>query len=118
MRKVTPSEIRSSIIEEALKYRRKKQLFESVKAINSELKQLNEVGMVGSFGFKTDSDVSNKTTTGFESSQNISHIAQLEKEMAVDQPSPIKEDVLDEVNRLKEELAALKQENEQLKSKK
>ena len=114
MKKITPSAIKAAIVEQALKIKRKKELYENVLSINNELKQLNEVGMIGGFGFQMPGDVSNKTKTGFVETPNISHIAELEKEMQVE---PIKEDMLDEVSRLKEELATLKQENETLKSK-
>lgn len=120
MKKITPSAIKAAIIEEAIKINRKKELYESVLTINTELKQLNEVGWVGTFGFQNPNDVSNKSKTGFVNDfQNISHIAQLERDMQASEEAktPIKEDVLDEVNRLKEELSALKKENENLKSK-
>jgi hypothetical protein len=120
MKKITPSAIKAAIIEEAIKIKRKKELYESVRTINGELKQLNEVGWVGTFGFQGPSDISNKTKTGFVNDfQNISHIAELEREMQAEEAvAPITEDVLDEVNRLKTELAALKRENEELKTKK
>lgn len=120
MKKITPTAIKAAIVEEALKIKRKKELYENVRNINSELKQLNEVNWVGSFGFQVPGDNHLKTKTGFVNDfQNISHIAELEKEMQAEESvSPIKEDVLDEVNRLKEELAALKKENEELKTKK
>lgn len=116
MKKITPTAIKEAIIEEALKIKRKKELYESVLTINKELKQLNEVGMVGSFGFKSANDVSNKTKTGFEADfQNISHIADLEREMQV--TTTIKEEVIDEMQKLKEEIETLRQENENLKNK-
>ena len=118
-KKVTPSSVRAAIVEEALKIKRKKEIYESVVNINAELKQLNEVNWVGSFGFQVPGDNSQKTKTGFVNDfQNISHIAQLERDMqSKEETTPIKEDVLDEVNRLKEEIAALKKENEGLKNK-
>ena len=115
MKKVTPTAIKEAIIEEALKIKRKKELYESVLTINKELKQLNEVGMVGAFGFKGPEDASSKTKTGFvEDFQNISHIAELEMEMAKN-ATPITEEVIDEMQKLKNEIEALKKENEELK---
>ncbi|GIV44027.1 MAG: hypothetical protein KatS3mg035_1150 [Bacteroidia bacterium] len=120
MKKITPSAIRTAIVEEAIKLKRKKELYESVVSINKELKQLNEVSWVGSFGFQAPSDNSNKTKTGFVNDfQNISHIVELEREMkSEEEVAPIKEDVLDEVAKLKAEIESLKKENEALKSKK
>lgn len=117
MKIITPSSIKEAIVEEALRIKRKKEIYESVISFNKELKQLNEVGMVGSFGFQSNSDVSNVSKTGFINDfQNISHIADLEREMGAEQT--ITEDVVDEVSKLKEEIAALKKENENLKTKK
>ena len=119
MKKITPSDIRSAIVEEALKRKEKKQLYESAKNINNRLAQLNEVNWVGTFGFQGPSDNSNKTKTGFVNDfQNISHIAELEREMQSEETPTIQEDTIDEVTKLKEEIEALKKENEQLKTKK
>jgi len=55
MKKISQKEIVQAIITEALTIKRKKQLFEEAKKINSELKQLNEYGHPGvmaGFGFK------------------------------------------------------------------
>lgn len=119
MKKITPSDIRAAIVEEALRRKEKKQLYESAKNINNRLAQLNEVNWVGTFGFQGPSDNSNKTKTGFVNDfQNISHIAELEREMQSEETSTIQEDTIDEVTKLKEEIEALKKENEQLKTKK
>jgi hypothetical protein len=120
MKKITPSSIKAAIVEEALKIKRKKELYESVLSINTELKQLNEVGWVGTFGFNNPHDISNKSKTGFANDfQNISHIAQLERDMQIkDDANTLKEEELNEVNKLKEEIASLKKQNEELKSQK
>jgi hypothetical protein len=118
---ISPNAVKQAIIEEAFKLKRKQELYEAIKTINSELGQLNEAGMVASFGFATPSDNMNKTKTGFVNDfQNISHVAALAAEMdAADKAaSPINEDVLDEVAKLKEELQKLKEENESLKKSK
>ena len=116
---ISPITIKQAIVAEAIKIKRKKELFEAVKQINTELSQLNEVGMVGSFGFQAANDNINKTKTGFVNDfQNISHVAALAAEMdASDKSKAINEDVLDEVAKLKEELQKLKEENESLKNK-
>lgn len=120
MKKIAPSEIRKAIVEQALIRKEKVQLYESAKNINNRLAQLNEVNWVGTFGFQSASDNSNKTKTGFVNDfQNISHIAELEREMqAEEENKTIQEDVVDEMTKLKEEIEALKKENEELKSKK
>ena len=117
-KKISPETIKQAIIEEAIKTKRKHELFEEVKKIDAELAKLNEgVTMAGSFGFANPADNMNKTKTGFVSDfQNISHVAALAAEMAVSEKTPtINEDVIDEVARLKEELQKLKEENENLK---
>lgn len=118
---ISPNAIKQAIIEEALKLKRKQELYLEVKNINSELATLNEgMGMVASFGFKSPSDSANTTKHGFVNDfQNISHVAALAAEMdaAEKKSNPINEDVLDEVAKLKEELQKLKEENEALKNK-
>src|ERR1035437_6645557 len=101
---ISPIAVKQAIIEEAFKLKRKNELYEEVKKINSELGKLNEgIGMVASFGFNSPSDTMNKTKTGFVNNQNISHIAALTAEMdASDKLKAINEDVLDEVAKLKE----------------
>lgn len=118
---ISPNAIKQAIIEEAIKTKRKLELYEEVKRINSELASLNETrGMVASFGFNTPNDAMNVSKTGFVNDfQNISHVAQLAAEMAeTEKPASINEDVLDEVAKLKEELQKLREENESLKNNK
>ena len=117
---ISPIAVKQAIIEEAFKLKRKYELYEEVKKINSELGKLNEgMGMVASFGFSTPTDNMNVTKTGFVNSQNISHVASLASEMdASDKIKAMNEDVLDEVAKLKEELQKLKEENEHLKNSK
>lgn len=117
---ISPNAIKQAIVEEALRIKRKKELYESVKQINSELKQLNEVGMVGSFGFAAPNDNINKSKTGFVNDfQHISHVAELAAEFASeDNASAINEDSLNEVDKLKEEIKKLQEENEALKNSK
>lgn len=105
--------IKKAIVEEALKIKRKKEIYEEVKKYNNELKTLNEnMGMIGSFGFQSPNDISNKTKTGFVNDfQNISHIAQLEKEMAeTEETEKLNEE--SEVSRLKAENEALRKQLE------
>lgn len=115
---ISPSTIKQTIVAEALKIKRKKELFEAVKKINTELSQLNEIGMVGSFGFQGPSDTINKTKTGFANDfQQISHVAELAAEFASEDKSTVNEDILDETAKLKEEIEKLKAENKSLKNK-
>ena len=81
-----------TIQKEAQAYVRKANIYETIKQLNSELKNLYENSpMVMSFGFKTETDGLNKTKTGFEGTQNISYIAQLEKEMGESKESSLNE---------------------------
>lgn len=117
MKKITPTDIKAAIVEEALRRKEKKQLYENAKSINNRLAQLNESSWVGTFGFQGAADNSSKTKTGFVGEfQNISHIAELEREMQAEE-SMIQEDTVDEMTKLKEEVEALKKENEELKKK-
>jgi transcriptional regulator with PAS, ATPase and Fis domain len=105
--------IKKAIVEEALKIKRKREIYEEVKKYNNELKTLNEhIGMIGSFGFQSPNDVSNKTKTGFVNDfQNISHIAELEREMAsTEDAEKLNEE--NEINRLKAENEALRKQLE------
>lgn len=82
-KKITKEEILKTIKDEAYVIKRKKELYEELKKMNGELKNLNECrGMAGTFGFKMPGDVMNKTAggTGFENPQDISHVAQLERD--------------------------------------
>ncbi len=85
----------------------KHQLYEDIKRINGELKALYESAppVVGSFGFITGEGSQDKNNvTGFVGNQNISYIAQLEKEMGIEP-----------TNTINEENETLKLENEQLR---
>lgn len=107
MKKITPSEIKKAIVENAISIKRKRELYNEVKRINNELKSLNEgMGIAGSYGFKSDDDVMNKSKNGFKDDgfQNISHIAELADEMK-------DEEETEEMS----ELDKLKKENEKLK---
>lgn len=83
-KKIDKNKILTLIAEEAKVIKRKKELYEEVKKINEELKSLNECGLTGAFGFMGDKGAGNPS--GFEMPQNISHIAQLEKDMAMEEP--------------------------------
>jgi hypothetical protein len=113
---ISPNAIKQAIVEEAIKSKRKQELYEEIKKINSELGQLNEVGMVGSFGFSAPGDKSQVSKTGFVGTQNISHVAALAAEFAESDKAPVNEDVIDEVAKLKEENKKLQEELEALKN--
>lgn len=114
--KLDKNVILEAIQKEADAFVRKTAIFEEVKKLNSELKNLYENGpMLTSFGFKADADTSQKFKTGFEGSQNISFIAQLEKEM--EESNNSNESKLNEVEGLKQANEVLRQELEVLKSK-
>ena len=117
--KLTQEQILSMIKEEAGIYKRKIELYNEVKKINSELKTLNEgMSMCGTHGFKSNpDDVSNKSHNGFVNSRNISHIADLAMEMGPEEnememeKSP--EDLKMENEILKREIEELKQNQKQ-----
>lgn len=119
-KKISPSLIKKAILEQAVKTKRKTELFEEIKKINSELASLNEnLGTIGSFGFAHPGDTSHKTKSGFLGDPNIGHVTELAQEMAEAlKASPINEDELSEVTKLKDENAKLKEELESLKKNK
>ena len=113
--KITSDSILDAIDKTAKVMVKKHELYESVKTINAELKVIYESApMVGSYGFASTSDSTEKSgITGFETTPNISYIAQLEKEMGEE-----KEDKsLNEVEVLKLENETLKKELAELKLK-
>jgi hypothetical protein len=114
MKKLSPKVIKDAIIEEAKKLNRKKEIYSSVVALNEELKRLDEVGFVGSFGFQAPGDVSSQTKTGFAAPINISHIARLEAEMAPE-ATITEEDRLNEIKKLQEENETLRKEIAEIK---
>ena len=111
-KKITKDFILESIEKQAKIYARKNDLYEQVKGINEELKDLNENSPLTSFGFKVDGDNSQKNPSGFVNPPNISYIAQLEKEMNSDN---INEENLLEIDKLRSENESLKKEIENLK---
>lgn len=118
-KKISPQLIKEAILKEGLRLKRKKELYEEVKKIENELKQLNEasMGMAGSFGFV--GDTSQKSKTGFidDSFQNISNIARLEKEFSEENKNPLNEEIIDENEKLKTEVEELKKQLEEIKNK-
>lgn len=112
--KIDKNVILETIQKEADSLVRKIAIFEEVKKLNSELQNLYENGpMLASFGFSSDANTSSKFKTGFEGSQNISFIAQLEKEM--EESNKSNESSLNEVESLKQANEVLRQELEALK---
>lgn len=111
-KKITKADILKTIEEEAYVIKRKRELYEELKKMNDELKNLNECrGMAGTFGFKIPGDAMQKTANGagFENTQDISHVARLEKEMG-GFGDEYTEDGAQEIT-----MESLKQENETLK---
>lgn len=111
-KKITKDQIIDLIADEAYVIKRRADIFSELKSFNEELKTLNENrGLAGTFGFKNPNDCMNKSAngTGFKNPQDISHIAQLEKEMG-GFGDEFQEKAIHET-----EIQALKQENEQLK---
>ncbi len=119
MKKLSPVKIVEAITENAKIIKRKEEIYKEVIKLNKELEVLEEtyIGMVGSFGFASPNDKSNVSKTGFVNDfQNISKIADLEREMGTQEP--INEDTIDEMDRLKKENEELKKQLEETKTKK
>lgn len=114
--KITKDFIIESIQSQARIIARKHEIYEQLKEINSELKQLSENAPVLSYGFKSEFDATSKfPKTGFVDSPNISYIAQLETEMNTEN---INEENLLEIDQLKKENEQLRAELEKIKSEK
>lgn len=116
--KISKDFILESIEKQAKIYARKSELYDLIKEVNEELKQLNENSPIASFGFIASNDalgMGKAARTGFVNTPNISYIAQLEQEM---NSNNINEENLMEIDELKKENDALKKELEDLKKKK
>jgi len=90
--KIGKEQILQLIKEEAHIITRKQALYKEIQKIEDELKNLNECmgmagqGMVGTLGFTGPNDVTKKNHSGFVNPMSISHIAQLAKDMGVENP--------------------------------
>jgi len=115
-KKIDKDNILKLIKEEAEFILKKEEYYEKVKTLEVELKNLYENrDFVGTFGFEGDN--ASKSISGFESTPNISYIAQLEKEFAAQDKvneTIINEDELSEVEKLKEENNKLKTQLEEI----
>jgi hypothetical protein len=120
-KKITKDDILKTIEEEAYVIKRKQELYAELKKMNGELKNLNECkGLAGTFGFKMPGDAMQKSAngTGFEQPQNISHVAQLEKEMGgFGDEFPSNDTQAVTMESLKQENEALKKQLEEILSK-
>ena len=115
--KITKDQILSTIEEGAKIIKRKKELYEQSKKIDKELKYLNEcgAGLLGTFGFKAGNDTMNNSAngSGFVNQQDISHVADLERQFDGDGFGDEFSADADETNSLED----LTRENEILKNK-
>lgn len=132
--KINKDKVLQLIKEEAYIITRKREIYEEVKKLEDELKNLNECmglagqGIVGTLGFGNNpNDVAAKSNnTGFVNKMSISHLEQLAKDMGMESPYASKETegYGDEFNSkdsgtdesIKQENELLKKEVEQLKS--
>ncbi len=116
-KKISLKLLETAIVTEVKTIQRKKEIYEELKKFNAELAsmQLNEVGMVGSFGFATPQDaaIKNNTTTGFAAPQQLSHVKELMDEFKEEAPKEAPSET--EMQALKEENTTLKSELEALK---
>ena len=116
-KKFSQKEIREAIVKEAIKLKKKRELFKEAKTLSNKLKLLNEQGFVGSYGFDSPNDKANETKTGFVNNEGPArHISQtlqeLENEMY--ELSQIDEEFGDEYNPT-QKADDLQAENEKLK---
>lgn len=116
-KKVSTALVAEAIMAEAKAIKRKREIVEELKKFNGELSALNEVGMVGSFGFADPNDASNKTKTGFaEPQQGLSFVKKLMDEFEQEN-KPAETPEAEDIKALKEAIETLKSENEELKKK-
>ncbi len=108
IKKISPRLVEEAIMAEAKAIKRKKEIFSELKKFEEELSALNEVGMVGSFGFEAPGDRSSVTKTGFVGTQELSYVKQLMDEF--------QEEAKTDENIDAEAAKALKEENESLKT--
>lgn len=112
-KKISTALVKETIEKMAVAIKRKEEIYEELKKYNTELSTLNEVGMVGSFGFATPNDASNRTKTGFVESQPLSYVAQLMDDHKEEPTEEVATEAT--VQALKEENSSLKIELEALK---
>lgn len=105
-KKISPTQIKEAIVAKAKSIKRKKEIYSELKKLNEELSTLNELGIIGGFGFDVPGDASKRTTTGFVNSQDLSYVKQLMADTE-------KEENLTKSD--SESSASLKEENEKLK---
>lgn len=119
-KKLSESLIRQGIINEAKTIKRKKEIYENILALETELKTLEEQGMVGTFGFKREGDKSSETKTGFENpNSGLSSINALHNEMSLEETSDVdaEKDELKKTNEsLKKQISDLSEEINKLKN--
>jgi hypothetical protein len=109
--KINKETITTLIQEEAAKYKRRKELFDSLMEIEKELEYLNEhFGVAGTFGFVNSNDKTMTTKSGFVNTPNISYISQLAKDFGMTKEEMQDENIINEVE-------SLRKENEKLKEK-
>jgi hypothetical protein len=121
---ITPEVVKELIAETATYLQKKEEVIKKVLELEAELKVMSEnyQGFAGAFGFATPGDISNKSKTGFVTDSPVGRISQLgaeiEQAMKASEPEStptINEDVMLEISKMKEEIAALKKENAKLK---
>lgn len=122
-KQISPSVIKEAVLAEARVIKRKEEIYQQLVALNEEVQQLDERGMVGTFGFQNNpNDRMHKTKTGFVNDfQKLSHLARLTAEFEEqDRKDAEKEASLNELNqeneKLKQELEALKKKLDESKT--
>ena len=121
-KKLSPTLVQEAILAEAKVIKRKREIYAQLQALNEEIQQLDERGMVGTFGFEGNpNDRVHTSKTGFVNDfQNISHVARLAAEFA--EADAAEESIQEENARLKAKLdeltAQLAESNKAVKAEK
>jgi regulator of replication initiation timing len=106
-KKLSPTLVKEAVLAEAKVIKRKREIYAQLQALNEEIQQLDERGMVGTFGFEGNpNDRVHVSKTGFVNDfQNISHVARLAAEFA--EADAAEESIQEENTKLKAKLEAL-----------
>jgi hypothetical protein len=132
MKKINEKDIKNAILKEAIRIKRKKELFKEAKKINAELKQLNEEGHPGAmlgWGFKNSNSPSpviglaTQSTYEEEKPENheikkLDQFAALEKDIEEygDEDMDSEENIIDDIQSLKDENRELKEKLEKIQN--
>ena len=121
--KVITPEVVKELISETTKFLKKREeAKEKLIGLEQELKTIEESyqSFAGAFGFVAPGDLGNRSKTGFVTDSPVGRVSELGAEIeqamkSTDETPSINEDVMDELKKMKAEIAELKKENAKLK---